>query len=350
MDKAERSTYTPLDFISWRESRSLVIAPKFQRRTVWTTPARSYLIDTLLRGMPVPPIYIRVVQSADKKRITREIIDGQQRISAVLDYIDGKYALSKTLNAPYSGKKMSDLDDDQQNAIRQYSFICEVFHGISDPEVLEIFARLNQYSVSLNAQELRNGRFFGHFKQSAYSLAYEHLEFWRRNRIFSERNIARMLEVELTSELIIAGLAGLQDKKKTINYFYEEYDKRYPEREKANSRFRATIDMIDDALQGKLAETQFRRPPLLYSLYCAVFHRAFGIPNLDLPSPHKPLITDERQSLLAAVTKLSDIIIAVREEEAIPSQYTKFVNACLRQTDNIQPRQVRLEGIYREAF
>ena len=91
--------------------------------------------------------------------------------------------------------------------------MCLMFGDISDGEVLETFARLNTYAVKLNAQELRNGRFFGLFKQSAYTLAFEHVEFWRRNGIFSERNIARMLEVELTSELLIALLDGLQDKK-----------------------------------------------------------------------------------------------------------------------------------------
>ena len=73
--------------------------------------------------------------------------------------MDGKYALSKSLNAPYKGRPFSKLSDDEQDAIRQFSFISEVMHGVSDADVLQIFARLNTYSVKLNAQELRNGRF-----------------------------------------------------------------------------------------------------------------------------------------------------------------------------------------------
>ena len=34
--------------------------------------------------MPVPPIYLRVRQSDDKKRIVREVVDGQQRVASVL--------------------------------------------------------------------------------------------------------------------------------------------------------------------------------------------------------------------------------------------------------------------------
>lgn len=350
MLKAERSTYTALDFIGWRESKTLVLAPKFQRRMVWTTSARSFLIDSLLRGMPVPPIYLRISQDRKKERIIREVVDGQQRISAVLDFIDGKYAISRTLDAPYAGKSIEELSQERQDQIKQYSFICEVFHGISDQEVLEIFARLNQYSVRLNAQELRNGKYFGYFKQSAYSLAHEHLEFWRRNRIFTNTGIARMKEVELTSELLILALDGLQDKKKSIDDFYEKLDDSFPNRRRVEDQFMGTIDVISDSLGELLRETQFQRPPLFYSLYGAVFHRLYGMPGLELPTPKKMLPRIEKQSLLSAVGKLSERIVFARDGEPVPRKYEKFVNACLRQTDNIRPRQTRLEGIYNEAF
>src|SRR5688572_30789665 len=83
MQKPERSSYSPLDFLEWRESGALVLTPKFQRRGVWKNPAKSYLIDTILRGMPVPPIFLRTGQSSDKKKMVREVIDGQQRIAAI---------------------------------------------------------------------------------------------------------------------------------------------------------------------------------------------------------------------------------------------------------------------------
>ena len=98
-----------------------------------------------------------------------------------------KYALSKSLDAKYAGRWFSDLPDELADSIRTFRFSCEVLQGISDKEVLEIFARLNTYSVQLSNQELRNGTYFGYFKQTAYRLALEHIEFWRRHAIFSER-------------------------------------------------------------------------------------------------------------------------------------------------------------------
>lgn len=136
MIKPERSTYTPLDFREWSSASGLVLSPKFQRRGVWTTPARSYLIDTLMLGMPVPPIYLRVVQNPERSRMIREVIDGQQRTSAVLDYMAGKFAVAGNLDSDAAGKLFSELSEDQQNQIAQHPFICEVFYGIEDRDVL----------------------------------------------------------------------------------------------------------------------------------------------------------------------------------------------------------------------
>src|SRR5579883_2330375 len=211
--KTEKGVYTPNDFVLWHGHDMLVLTPKFQRRPVWQTPARSFFIDTMLRGMTVPPLYMRMTQNPKGSGVIREVVDGQQRVRSVLDYIDEKYRLSKTLTADWAGKKYSQLSEDERDRIMSFGFSTEIFKGISDKQVLEVFCRLNTNGVPLNKQELRNGKYFGRFKQSCLELAHSYLEFWRHHKIFSEQNIARMLEVELTSELLIAGNSGMQDKK-----------------------------------------------------------------------------------------------------------------------------------------
>lgn len=350
MAKTDRSNYTPLDFRGWNESNALVLTPKFQRRGVWTTGAQSFFIDTLIRGMPVPPIFLRVRQSDDKKKVIREVVDGQQRLSAVLKYMQDEFKLSKALEKKWAGKRFSELDEEFQNEIRQFSFNCEVFHGVSDAEILEVFARLNTYSVPLNAQELRNGKYFGFFKQSAYRLAPAYVEFWRKHKIFSERGIARMQEVELTSELLIAGLDGLQDKKKSIDKFYLAYDDTFSEQKRVEKRFSETMDAIEGAVGDSLNETDFTRAPLFYTLFCAVYHRMFGLPKFDAASPQRALNTQENNDLSVALRRLSEIIESGRENDEVPSKYTRFVAACLRSTDNLPNRTTRLQVLYREAF
>jgi len=349
--KPERSSYTVLDFIQWHESTTLRLSPKFQRRSVWQRPAKSYFIDSILKNMPVPPIYLRVAQNEEMTKTIREVIDGQQRLRSVIEYVEGKYALTPSVCDVAPGKRFEQLSLDQKNRIREYSFICESFSSISDIDVLEVFARLNTHSIQLNDQELRNGRYFGEFKRSAYSLAHEHLEFWTSNKIFTNGRIARMLEVELVSELLILQLDGFQDKKKSIDRFYAEHDDKFANRRKHEQRFRSTIDALTDVFEDSLSETEFRRQPLFYSMYSAAYHRMFGIPGVRLKTPHKGRLTsNEVAAMWDQAVALSDRLIAARADEPIPKKDQGFVSACLTQTDNIRPREYRFKTIYSRAF
>jgi hypothetical protein len=351
--KTEQATYTANDFVLWQENELIEITPKFQRRSVWRTPARSFFIDTLLRGMTVPPLYFRMTRSKDKNKTIREVVDGQQRVRSVLEFIAGGYRLSRTLKgAPWAGMKFDQLTDAQQTQILQFSFPTQTFKGISDAHILEVFSRLNMNSVGLNAQELRNGKYFGLFKQLSYSLALEYLEFWRRHKVFTELSIARMLEVELTSELLIAGSQGMQDKKKSIDTFYDKWEESYPDQAKDRSRFRDVMNTItetfpDDSLQS----TDFRRPPLFYTLYCVVFHHMFGLPGIERSSPKKHLGESQRDGLKEAVSFLSEKISESKDPSMeTPAKYKGFIAACLRQTDNIQPRKIRFDSLYNAAY
>jgi hypothetical protein len=293
MEKPVRSVYTSHDFQQWRQTRSLELTPKFQRRGVWTAGARSF---------------------------------------------------------SWAGKTFDGLYTNEQDFINEYGFSTEVFHGISDPEVLSVFAHLNTYSVPLNAQELRNGKFFGWFKQSVYDLAHEHLEFWRRQGIFSERGLARMLEVELTSELVIAQLDGMQDKKKSIDVFYQELDDEYRGRQLQERRFRAILDDISDTFENGLRDTEFSRVPLFYTLFCVIYHFRYGLPGIRKNSPHKELSRSERLSLVEAVDTSSTLVASGRAGTRLRGDAAEFAEACLRQTDNIRPRQDRFAFVYARAF
>lgn len=350
--KTEKAVYTPNDFLLFQENGVLEITPKFQRRPVWKTPARSYFIDTMLRGMTVPPLYFRLAQDSSKKKMIREVVDGQQRVRSVLDFISGEYRLSKTLKAAWAGKKFSMLTDQEQLQITSFGFSTEIFKGISDKQVLEVFCRLNMYGVPLNKQELRNGKFFGLFKQSSFELALTYLQFWRQHKIFSEQSIARMLEVELTSELLIAGINGMQDKKSSIDTCYSEWEETYPTQDRDEKRFEETMAVLSEAFTGDtLKESAFRRPPLFYTLYCVVYHHLFGLAGINRVSPKKRPNADQRESLREAVETLSEKIIEAKDpQKETPKRFKQFVLACQRQTDNLLPRKIRFDSLYDEAF
>jgi hypothetical protein len=350
MNSTNRAEYTALDFAQWKAGDSLVLSPKFQRHDVWKPAARSFFIDSLLRRMPVPPIYMRQVQSEKKDRVIREVVDGQQRVAAVLDFIDGQYRLSRTLKGPWAGKSFSELPEADKDTVRLYPFSVQMFQGISDPDVYEIFSRLNTYSVPLNKQELRNGRFFGKFKQSVYATAHSHVEFWRRNSIFAHQSVARMLDAEFVGEVFVAFLHGMQDKKKSLDGFYEMYDERFPKQHAVEKWFEEVIDEVNESLDGVISESIFRRPPLLYTLLCVLFHRRHGLPSNPEPTPKAPLARGDRMALREAVETLSHKVKDAARGVEPGTRYSAFVKACQQQTDNIKPRQTRFTMLYRTSF
>ena len=126
-----------------------------------------------------------------------------------------------------------------QKRFLSYEFSVDLLVDATDADVLDVFARINSYSLPLNEQEKRNAKFFGAFKQFVYELGWNYLEFWKGHGILTDKSIARMREAELTSELLIAMVAGLQDKKTSLNSFYEKWD----ERSRTNDQFRINFEI-----------------------------------------------------------------------------------------------------------
>ena len=288
-----KTTYKVSDFISWQRSETLELSPSFQRRPVWKPGAKSYLLDTIIRGLPIPIIFLRE-QKTDLKTLEprREVVDGQQRIRTVLSFIEpnllkdykpsrDNFVIQSTHNRDLSGKNYSALDDEIRQSILDYTFSVHILPSqVDDREVLEIFARMNATGVKLNPQELRNASWFDAFKTSMYHLASEQLERWRDWNIFTEYNIARMDEVEITSEFAILMLKGLTGKTQSaIDRVYREKDSpdQYTERNEIENRFRTVMDTIDNRIGSNIKYLVFKKETLFYHLFLIIYDLLYGV-------------------------------------------------------------------------
>ena len=286
-----RTLYRVSDFLSWQRAATLVLSPNFQRRPVWKSGAKSYLIDTIVRGLPIPIIFLRD-QRSDLASFEpkREVVDGQQRIRTLIAYIDplalkdysparDDFRVHSVHNPQIADLSFDGLPRNIQQRILDYQFSVHVLSSdIDDREVLSIFARMNSTGVRLNPQELRNAGFFGEFKTSMYAIASQHLERWRDWRIFSEDNIARMQEVELTTEFALLMLNGLTGKSKVaLDRIYKDKDINFPERKEIENRFNTIMDTVDDKLGSEIMNQPFRRRTLFYSLFAYLYDFQFGI-------------------------------------------------------------------------
>lgn len=288
-----KTVYTVLDFIEWQRAGALDLRPYFQRGSVWTPKAKSYFIDTLLRGYPVPVIYLQNKTNARTLKNVRQVVDGQQRLRTILAYIDASILpdrnagdnikIMRSHNRELADTAFEDLPESLQARLTSTEFSVHVLPStLEDSELLQIFARLNSTGERLNDQELRNAAYHGAFKALSYELAYAQIDRWREWGLFTPRALAQMREVEFTSELMMVLLRGISAKSKAaIDGVYREYDDDFPQSDLVSERFSACFDVLDQIFrqgggrQVDLAELQTQS--WVYALFAAVAGAAYGI-------------------------------------------------------------------------
>jgi hypothetical protein len=312
-----KTQYKVSDFVSWQRIGTLNLSPNFQRRHVWKPGAKSYFVDTIYRGLPVPIIFLRD-QKTDWKSLEsiREVVDGQQRIRTLLSYIEPSllsdfnasrdaFTVQAVHNPDLADKSFAELPPELRQRILDYQFSVHILPlEVDDREVLQIFARMNATGVKLNPQELRNAEYFGQFKTSMYQLAFEQLHRWREWRVFTEDDIARMLEVELTSEFALLMFRGITQKTQdALNRIYREREYDFPERPEVEYRFGTVMETIEDKF-GDHVRSLFRTRGRFFGLFAFVYDVQFGINDSLERKRAKSLSSETAARVVAAGQKL----------------------------------------------
>jgi len=270
--------------LSWFRDRyldgSLALKPPFQRKPVWAARQKCYLVESVLLDLPIPEIYIQ--QTTTPSGVTTHaIVDGQQRIRAVLQFIGSeidpeeaeynKYVLDKL--DPSSGwysKSFADLSDDDKKRFYAYRFAVRYLDTESEDEIRDMFRRLNKYLSPLKPQELRNSTYVGPFAQLAIDLADN--RYWAENGIVMPAVIRRMGDVEFVSELLIGVMHGPQggSPKVVDSYYetYEDYEDEFPEQKEAEDMFDRTLSVIQRVFPD-IKKTRWSNKGDFYSLFVA---------------------------------------------------------------------------------
>ena len=349
----QHQQYPISDLYGWIKSKELTLAPEFQRGDIWTSSAQSYFIDTLLRGLPVPAIYIRLVTDPETKTSYREVVDGQQRLTAIVKFIGGRLTLDKR-SKEFAGKTYDTLDDDDPERFLAYQISVEQLFGADDDTVLDIFHRINAYGISLNKQELRHGKFQGGRYKGEFRLAVikaaERWEIlWSKYHVVSVRNRVRLLHHELVAQLLGVILDGVIDGgQPKINKLYVCYDSGIPD--DAEERFDQVCDYIVTNFSDIL-KTKLGGGPHFMMLFAAVAHAMFGIPVGDMGRPNPGLPTRDTSALsdtsaaIANLLALADVFDLPGDE--VPERFKGFKVSIAGTTQRIKSRSVRFLTSYR---
>ena len=152
----------------------IIPQPDYQRDYVMDVKTASRLIESVLMNIPIPTVYL-----CEEIDGTFSIIDGQQRMTSFVKFLKNEFAL-KSLEelSELNGKKFSELDKSLQRTLKSCTLNSIILTKESKELKYEIFARLNQGSIRLKPQELRNCIYRGSLNNLLESLAKDnkHLE------------------------------------------------------------------------------------------------------------------------------------------------------------------------------
>ncbi|HVI54520.1 MAG TPA: DUF262 domain-containing protein [Luteibacter sp.] len=152
---------------AWFRDNKLFVNRRYQRKLVWTLDEKQRLIESILNKFPIPAI---IVAEREESPGTYEIIDGLQRLHAIVSFIetafptleDEVFALKHYPSAqsradegrfiPQEGNALSQKD---VSTFLDYTFALSIMRNASEAEVNDVFSRINTYGHRLSDQERR---------------------------------------------------------------------------------------------------------------------------------------------------------------------------------------------------
>lgn len=344
----ESSPRTVQDVIHLYEKGRLNLSPGFQRDSVWTDSDRQKLIESILRGYPLPSVFF--YRRETDGQIFFDVIDGKQRIETILMFtgrIRGNRFATKTIQLPGADEKdWVDWDKlkrrRQQHRIEGYTLLTIQVDGELS-EVIDLFVKINSTGKALSAAEKRKAKFYDDpFLKEAARLARRFEGYFKSQHVLSAGQILRMKDVELMCELMLSISKGdVINKKAALDRVMQSGSMTAHQIEKAS---RLTVSALNrvQRMFPDLGRTRFSKLSDFYSL-------AVLVARLESEGL---ILTDQRRNRLAwdLLVSFSNGVDTVRErqrraEGAGPGEelYREYLLTVLEGTDEISKRQKRQE-------
>ncbi|SEH22576.1 DUF262 domain-containing protein [Rhizobium sp. NFR12] len=147
------------ELLNLHRDKEIIIRPEYQRLFRWSNEQRSRLIESVLMGLPIPPIFL-----IENENGVLELIDGLQRTSSALQFLDHVAIHEPELvlsgcdfMEELNGKTFNTLDSLLRLKVKRTPIRATIIHRAGSSFVkYELFKRLNTGGSLLSAQEIRN--------------------------------------------------------------------------------------------------------------------------------------------------------------------------------------------------
>lgn len=195
----------------------LDLQPNFQRGEVWGKAKKQRLIDSILRGWHIPPIHVIQVPSSDKQ----EVLDGQQRLAAIRDFIEGDFFINGNLEpselhlTKLDGLFFNDLPQEVISRIEDFTIRILTISDYKPGEPGELFYRLNQ-PTNLTSAEHRNA-YFGEARQQVKDLSEYMIDLGFSSKTLGFSN-SRMAYDDVISKFLLTLEFGTLKKKNNCKH------------------------------------------------------------------------------------------------------------------------------------
>lgn len=176
------------------KKNELKTKPYYQRKLVWTLSDKEYFIDTILKGLPFPEVYLcKGELDTETLKSVSYVVDGQQRLTTICQYIDNELPFKKV-------PLYKDLSKDEQEDFLYYEVVIRQLGQIDDSKIKEIFDRLNRTDYTLNKTELLYAQYQGEFISTARKLTEQNTDFF--DIILGEKSISRMVDLSFILQIM----------------------------------------------------------------------------------------------------------------------------------------------------
>lgn len=227
------------------DDNDLIPNPDYQRDYVYNDSQASKLVESILIGIPIPVIYL-----SEESDGSYTVIDGQQRITSFVRFLKNEFSLKCLEELEHlNGRFYKDLDKIYQRKLKSATLKAICLKKESQQLKYEIFARLNQGSVKLKPQELRNCIFRGNLNNLIECLSKDKMLV----EVFHDKNVRKTYQERI---LRFFALRDFQNYKssilKTLNGYMEQNQNLSEDKiEKLKNMYRGTIDIIKQVLGEK---------------------------------------------------------------------------------------------------
>jgi hypothetical protein len=330
------STFTVAQYCGAFQAKEIVVNKDYQRGRVWPPAARSYLIDTLLSGYPIPKMSLYQKTDLRTRLTVNEIVDGQQRSVTIYDFFSDNLRLSG--RSAWGGRRYSDLNEDEQARFLAYQLSVDLFVAATESDIRQVFRRMNSYTVPLNKQEQRHAAYQGDFKWFIVEVAELYSQVLRDIGVFTERNLARMDDAKLLTDICFTVSEGVKNQSENaLDTYYARgeggYELEAEMRERLANVFSVILEWVD------LHNGPLMRSYQFFTLALAVTHCMQPVQALNAAYELDGPVAIDDAIALPNLTLLAE---ALENPEAEPD-LAEFVRASSAATTRIGSRTTRFQ-------